>query len=271
MPVPKRLRSVAFGLTTGFLSCGVGVGNAADVSIVGTGDGVEIIRSIAMAYSAKNASTRIIVPPSIGSRGAIAAVGGRHEMLGRITGPLSPAEEAFGLQLHPLARLPVAVITHPELLITGLGSAELGGLLSGKITNWKQLGGPDQRVKLVRSEDEDPVWLALRNAVPGLSKIGFSDRAKLATSAQDVIDTVRSTPGAVGIIPYSNVYAHVVSALALDGKHPSDKDYPASITLAIVYRAGALSSEAAGFMAFAGSPESAAIAARFGADPLGRK
>lgn len=269
MPLPTRHLAAALGLAHGLMLCGIGVVRAADVSIVGTGDGIEIIRSIAMAYSATRASARIIVPPSIGSRSAIAAVGGGYEVLGRVTGTLSATEQALGLTMRPLARLPIAVITHRDVGLAGMRSVQLADILSGKMANWKQAGGPDLRVKVVTPDQNDHVWLTLQQAIPGLQGIELSARAKIATSGQDILETVRTTPGAIGVIPYSQPYAHVVTALAVDEKHPSNKDYPAMITLGIVYRTASLPIEAADFIAFADSTEGRVIVARFGAEPMG--
>ena len=39
---------------------------ASELSVVGTGDGIELLRALGAAYSADNPQTAILVPPSIG-------------------------------------------------------------------------------------------------------------------------------------------------------------------------------------------------------------
>ena len=66
-----------------------GVAAAAELPVVGTGDGMELLRALGAAYTADNPKTQVVVPPSIGSGGGIAAVGSEKEVLARIARPLS--------------------------------------------------------------------------------------------------------------------------------------------------------------------------------------
>ncbi|MGG6548931.1 UNVERIFIED_CONTAM: substrate-binding domain-containing protein, partial [Prevotella sp. 15_C9] len=76
---------------------------ADDLPIVGTGDGIEMLQAVAAAYNAEGGDARVSVPPSIGSGGAVAAVGGERQRLGRVARPLTEAEKAQGLVEVPLA------------------------------------------------------------------------------------------------------------------------------------------------------------------------
>jgi hypothetical protein len=58
------------------------VGAPGEVSIVGTGDGIDIFRALAVAFMEENKSIWIDVPPSIGSSGGVAAVGKNMAVLG---------------------------------------------------------------------------------------------------------------------------------------------------------------------------------------------
>ena len=54
------------------------------LDIVGTGDGIDVLRAIAANFMQQEGSVQIEVPPSIGSGGGIAAVGSGKAILGRI-------------------------------------------------------------------------------------------------------------------------------------------------------------------------------------------
>ena len=66
---------------------------AGDLSVVGTGDGIDLLRALGAAYTADHPDTNVIVPPSIGSGGGVAAVGSNKEVLARIARPLSDSEK----------------------------------------------------------------------------------------------------------------------------------------------------------------------------------
>src|SRR5882757_4509048 len=128
---------------------------AADLSVVGTGDGIDLLRALGAAYTAAHPDTNVIVPPSIGSGGGIAAVGSGKEVLGRIARPLSDSEKEAGLVATPVFRLPSAFFVHRSAGVDRLTSAQLADIYRGKVTNWRDVGGADARVRVVRREDQD--------------------------------------------------------------------------------------------------------------------
>src|SRR3954464_3036907 len=129
----------AVGLVAAALS-GLPV-RADELPIVGTGDGMEMLSALASVFTADHAETRVLVPPSIGSGGAIAAVGADRAVLGRIARPLSDAERAQGLIERPIMRIPSAVYVHRSAGVSALTAEQLAGIYAGAIENWKDVGG----------------------------------------------------------------------------------------------------------------------------------
>ena len=76
--------------------------HAGDLSVVGTGDGIDLLRALGAAYTADHPETTVIVPPSIGSGGGIAAVGSNKEVLARAARPLTDPEKEAGLVATPV-------------------------------------------------------------------------------------------------------------------------------------------------------------------------
>src|SRR3954471_17932305 len=112
---------------------------AAELSIVGTGDGMEMLTALASVFAADHAETRVLVPPSIGSGGAIAAVGADRAVLGRIARPLSDAERGETLRDLPVVRIPSAVFVHPSAGVTALSAAQVADIYAGRLDNWRDL------------------------------------------------------------------------------------------------------------------------------------
>src|SRR5436853_7857887 len=83
---------------------------AGDLSVVGTGDGIDLLRALGAAYTADHPDTNVVVPPSIGSGGGVAAVGANKEVLGRIARPLSDPEKKGRLVAVPVFPLPCAFL-----------------------------------------------------------------------------------------------------------------------------------------------------------------
>lgn len=236
----------------------------AEIEIVGTGDGEQVLRAVAVAFRASGGA-RVLLPPAIGTSGAIAAVGSNQALAGRISRPLSAAERANGLVEQPLYDLDIAVITHVGLPLGALSSGQLAALFSGAVGSWRELGGPDLRVKLVTRHDGDAALAILRAGMPGWRNIRLADRAASVSHAAEAVETVRREPGSIAFVPFSATLSQDVRVLAIDGKAPGHPDYPYAIRLALVYKPDRLDAPLKALIDFAGHGRGAAVARELGA------
>ncbi|MCA0399489.1 MAG: substrate-binding domain-containing protein [Proteobacteria bacterium] len=240
---------------------------ASEISLVGTGDGLDILRAIGDAFQKKAPNTNIQVPASIGSGGAIVAVGAGRERIGRVARPLTPAEEASGLSYHPVAKIPTAFYLHPGLGNRKISLGDLRRIFAGEVMDWAELGGTAQRIRVVRREDADSSIAVMRSTLPGFQQLRFTDRAKIALTTQEALLSVRENAGAIGFAPYSVMEAQKLGVVAVDGVPPDHLDYPAVVTLALIYRVDRLDPELKDFIAFFDSKAAHDIMRSFGARP----
>jgi phosphate transport system substrate-binding protein len=240
---------------------------AEDLAVVGTGDGVEMLQAVATRFRQEEPSIDVKIPPSIGSGGGITAVGSGAAKLARVARPLSDAERARGLVYVPVAKIPSAFFVHPSAGISRLDSAQLTAIYGGRIVNWKDVGGADMRIRVVRREDADSTLGALRADMPGWRDLAITERSKTAVSTQEAVESVRLTEGAIGFGPYSRLLDVGTVVLTIDGHHPSQPGYPSNNELAYVHRADALAPEAEKFIAFSKTKAAGEILRGFGAVP----
>ena len=265
-PIFANVRS-ATALAILLLTASTGV-RAEDLPIVGTGDGIEMLQAVADSYNAEHGQARVSVPPSIGSGGAVASVGGERQKLGRVARPLTETEKAQGLVEVPLIRIPSAIFVHRGVGVATLTSAQVAAVFSGGIDNWSVLGGPDLKIRVVRREETDSTLSVLRATMPGWRDLVLTSRSKTATTTQDAIATVRDTPGAIGFGPFSPGLASDFTVLSIDGRAPRDPGYPSAVTLALIYKTATKDAEAAAFLAFATSDRAGQLMAERGGAPL---
>jgi phosphate transport system substrate-binding protein len=225
-----------------------GSAHASELSVVGTGDGIELLRALGAAYSAENPQLAIAVPPSIGSGGGLAAVGSDKEILARVARPLTDSERAAGLVATPVFRLPSAFFVHPSAGVAGLTTQQLVDIYTGRVTNWREVGGKDLRVKVVRREDQDSTLLVLRQSMPGWKDLVFTEKSKTAVTTQDCVNTVGDVEGAIGFGPYTKALEidHVV--LRINGLFPTDDNYPSAVTVLFVHKKSTVTPEALRFV-----------------------
>ncbi|ACA17115.1 conserved hypothetical protein [Methylobacterium sp. 4-46] len=264
MPLPTR---PALALAALILAAPAG---AAELTVVGTGDAIDLMRALGASAREADAELDVTVPPSIGSDGGITAVGSGKASLARVARHLTEAELGRGLVYTPVARLPSAIFAHPSAGVTRLSAEQLAGIYAGRITGWKEVGGADLRIRVVRREETDSTLRILRASMPGWKDLAITERSKTAVSTQEAIETVRSVEGAIGFGPYSRSLEVGTQVLAIDGKLPTDAGYPSAGELAFVHMGGQLTPAAARFVAFTQAPAAREVIRSFGAVPVAR-
>jgi len=248
---------------------GLGVtAHAGDLSVVGTGDGIDLLRALGAAYTADHPETNVIVPPSVGSGGGIAAVGSDKEVLARVARPLSDSEKEAGLIATPVFRLPSAFFVHRAAGVSGLSNAQLADIYRGKVTNWRDVGGADMRIKVVRREDQDSTLLVLRQSMPGWKDLAITDKSKTAVTTQDCIDTVKEVPGAIGFGPFTRALEMELAVLKIDDRHPTDLAYPSAVTLSFVHKDTTVTPDARRFISYVTAAKARTVLMQMGGVPI---
>ena len=180
---------------------------------------------------------------------------------------LKDEEKAAGLQETVLAYDGIAIIVHPDNLVSDLTLEQIAQLYTGEITNWKDVGGNDAQVVLIGRE-------AASGTRDGFESItGTKDKCQYRqelTSTGDVITTVSQNPDAIGYASLASI-KDSVKALNVDGVTPSeasvkDGSYKVQRPFVLVTVEGkALSSAAQSFFDYATSADAADIIAKAGA------
>jgi phosphate transport system substrate-binding protein len=240
------------------------------ITIVGTGDGMELLRAASADFKRGRADVQVEVPPSVGSGGGIAAVGSGRAILGRVARKLSDTERDAGIVYQPIFRMPSAFYIHPDAKVSGITTEQLADIYSGRIKNWNEVGGADLRIRVVRREDADSTLIVLRASMPGWKDLTLTDLSKMATTTQESIETVRDVRGAIGFGPYSKELNKDLTVLRINERHPLDEGYPSSNEVALIYLEGSLTPLAKEFVAYLDSPDGHKVITDFSAVPVKR-
>lgn len=141
----------------------------------------------------------------------------------------------------------LAVIVHPSNKISQLTREQLEGIFTGKITNWKDVGGADQKVIVYSRETSSGTYEFFREHV--LNKKNFGASALLMAATGAIVQSVSQTPGAIGYVGLAYIEKNVkpVKVSYDKGKTyvlPSvetakDKTYPVTRPLYYYYLASA--------------------------------
>jgi len=131
-------------------------------------------------------------------------------------------DEETGVRMIPVAWDALVVIVNPSNPVDSLTLDQVRDIYLGKVTNWKEVGGPDQPIGLlVRKGKISGVGRTIRELIFNDYDLEFADRAEVLDSTGPLEKRIEQDPGAVGITGVSSARRRDVKILALEGIEPS--------------------------------------------------
>lgn len=107
-----------------------------------------------------------------------------------------PTEGTY--QEHAIMQDVIVAIVHPSNKVRKLTAAQLAGIHSGKIANWKEVGGPDSRIVVVVPPHSSGTRAYVRDAV--MEGAEFVANAYVTVTDREAIDIVATSPIAVALL-----------------------------------------------------------------------
>lgn len=165
------------------------------------------------------------------------------------TGGVSP-------KAHVVAMDGIALIVNPANPVAGLKKKQLADIYTGNVSNWKQLGGKDEKIVVVSRDTSSGTFEAFSVLVLGGQKV--RPDALMQASNQAVSSIVSRTPGAIGYVGLGYINQEV-KALDVEGVRPTKETvladkYPVSRPL-YMYTNGAPVNATRDFIEFIKSKE----------------
>lgn len=119
-----------------------------------------------------------------------------------------------GLVDHQVAVAPFVFIANQDVSVDNLTKQQYVDIMTGKITNWKDVGGKDQKITLIHRAKSSGSRATISELV--LKGAAFTDNAVIQDSNGAVRSAIASTPGSIGYVDAA--YAdNTVKALAVEG------------------------------------------------------
>ena len=251
----KRVFAAMLVLVSGFLA-------AEEIPIVGTGAGMDLLKAVTAEYLKAHPKAGLTVPPSIGSGGGITVVGKDKALLGRISRPLKASEKELGLSYLELAKMPIVFYSHPSAGVKSLSQAQILDIFSGKIENWKAVGGNDLPILLVKRPKGDSSLDVLQASLKGFSGEHIAADATTQFTDQKAIAYVTGNKGAVAFGSYADAATAATVVIKVDGVGPLEKGYPFLGSLALIYKESNLKGDVKGFVDYVVSASARPIISR---------
>jgi len=182
-----------------------------------------IAKAFAEYYMERNSGVKITVAESGSGNGAKSLINGVCDVadMSRFMKP-EEFKAAVGKGVMPVAHAVamdgIAVIVHPANPVKALTKAQVADIYTGKIANWKEVGGPNARIVTISRDTNSGTYEAFEELA--LDKQKMTQGVEYAGSNGAIRQRVQSTQGGVGYVGLGFV-DRTVKALIVDGVEPS--------------------------------------------------
>lgn len=156
---------------------------------------------------------------------------------------------------YAIANDGISVIVHKQNKVKNISLAQLKAIYTGKIKNWKELGGASLPIVVISRDVASGTFEVFNEKALNSEKVDGS--AQLLASNNAVVTAVGDTPGAIGYtgLGYVNETVNVLSVNSIMPSEQTVKDgsYPLARKL-YMYTNGRAKGAAASYLSFIQSP-----------------
>lgn len=192
--------------------------SSSNIEIVGSTSVQPVAEKLAEEYNNQNPDVKINVQGGGSSVGIKSTQDGTAD-IGTSSKSLKN-DEKQGLTEYELGKDGIVIAVNNKNTVSDLTQEQLKDIFSGKITNWKQVGGSDAKINLITREDGSGTLDAFESIVMGDTKM--SSNAVVQSSTEAVKQSVKQDPNAIGFVSYAHMSSDV-KALSIDGIAPSEE------------------------------------------------
>ncbi len=245
----------------GSLAVGCGSSSSNDdtskVTVSGSTSVGPAMESIAEKFQEKNKDIAVEIQQVGSSAGIKNAIEGTSQ-IGMTSRDLKDEEKNSGLKETQIALDGIAIITHKNNEVKDLTIDQIKDIYTGKITNWKQVGGKDAPIVVLSREDGSGTRDGFQD------KLGFKSEelikeAQISDGSGNIKSTVAGNENAIGYISFGYVDDSVnklkVGGVALTPENVKSNKYTMARPFILVNKEDAMTEQSTKLIDFILSDE----------------
>ncbi len=249
-------------LTVGCGSKNNSSNSANSVTVSGSTSVGPLIEKEGEAFKSANADISIQVNQLGSSAGIKDTINGTVE-IGMSSRDLKPEEKNEGLKEVEIAYDGIGIIVNKSNTIKSLTINQIKDIYTGKITNWKDVGGKDTPIVVVSREDGSGTRDAFQEIV-GYKSEELTPKAQIGDGSGNIKSTVATNENAIGYISFEYI-DDSINSLQVDSVAPTaesvkDKTYKIARPFLLVYKEDKLGESGKKFIDFILSEEGQKVA-----------
>lgn len=190
-----------------------------ELKIAGGTAHIEVMKAIAEIMMNENPDLKISISGG-GSGLGIKQVGEGLIDIGNSGRPVKESEvKEFGLEAHAIAIDGLVVTVHPKSTVKVLSFKQIQDIFSGKITNWKEVGGKDAKINVYTRDKESGTRQTFEELAMG-KDAKIMDTANFVKSNGNMKVLVSGDENAIGYMSVGYMDSSV-KGVEVDGVEPS--------------------------------------------------
>jgi phosphate transport system substrate-binding protein len=223
------------------------------------------VDAVAKKYQAKCSSAHITVLPGGSKKGLADAENGTSQIG---NSDVFASSTQADLVDHQVAVVIFAMIVNPEVTgVSDIKTSDLVGIYTGKITNWKQVGGPDKTITVISRPTTSGTRATFKKYIlGGLNESPSKAQNLTVDSTGTVLQTVEQTSGSIGYVTLGAAAAagSSVVVLKIDGQDATPANVASNAykfwNIEHMYTKGPPSGLTQAFLNYMTSPDADAVA-----------
>jgi len=266
----------AFGLALGCTIAAAAYGQTAERVLIDGSTGVTpLIATLAKAYREHNPGATVEIGKGMGTKARIKALTeGKIDIAMASHGLVADELVRQGMAVQEIAKVAVVFGVNSTVPVTVLAENQICDIYSGRLANWKELGGPDLAVAPRTRPDTEVDAEVVRQQVSCLAQLQMPEAVRVMPKSGDMARELAGTAGAIGMTTATVVEQSQarIKPLALNGIEASADNvrsgaYKLTRDSFLVTKATPAPAVAR-FLEFVRSPEGKRVISANGAVPL---
>lgn len=211
-------------LMLGLVVAAAAQGLAADKILVDGSSGVmPLVAALAEAYRERQPAATVEMGRGLGTRARLEALAaGKIDIALASHGVDAEELTRQGMAVHEIAKVAVVFGVNASVPVAGLTERQICDVYAGRITNWKELGGPDLAIAPRARPDTEVDAEVVRAKIGCLKDLKMAEAVKRMPATGDMARELAATAGAIGMTTMTVVEQsrERIRPLSLDGIAP---------------------------------------------------
>ena len=183
-----------------------------------------LVAALAKAYQERYPAAVVEMGKGLGTKARLQALeGGTINIALASHGLVVEELTRRGMAVHEIAKVAVVFGVNASVPVTNVTDAQICDVYAGRITSWKELGGPDIAIAPRTRPDSEVDAEVVRGKIACLKDLKMPDSVRMMPRSGDMAKELAATVGAVGMTTTTVVEQSrgQIRALSLNGVIPS--------------------------------------------------